>query len=256
MISKSQISYIKSLHQKKFRKEHQQFIIEGEKLCDEFLASEYSVHSIYVLESKREKYELLLSKLSKIIEIAVLKAEEMDKVSLMSTSTEVLCIVNIPKEPILHELTKAEIARNLVLVLDGVKDPGNLGTIIRIADWFGINHVICSMDCVELYNPKVVQSTMGSILRPKIYYTDLVEYLESRQDLPVYGALLTGENIYTLKGELKGLLVMGSESHGISKEIIPLINRPVTIPAFGDAESLNVAIATGILCSESRRRDI
>ncbi len=256
MISKSQISYIKSLHQKKFRKEHQQFIIEGEKLCDEFLASEYSVRCIYVLESKREKYELLLSKLSKIIEIDVLKLEEMDKLSNMSTPSDVLCLVDIPATPMLSELSDDLMKNDLVLVLDGIKDPGNLGTIIRIADWFGIKHVVCSIDCVELYNPKVVQSTMGSILRTHVYYVNIVDFLESHKKASIYGALLEGANIYQVDGKMKGLLVMGSESHGISVEVLPLINRPITIPSFGNAESLNVAIATGILCSEARRRDI
>lgn len=256
MISKSQVSYIKSLHQKKFRKEHQQFIIEGEKLCDEFLTSEYSVQNIYVLESKREKYELLLSKLSKIIEIEVLKAEEMDKISLLSTSSEVLCLVNNPSVPMLSEITTDYLGKELVLVLDGVKDPGNMGTIIRIADWFGIKHIICSLESVELYNPKVVQSTMGSILRTKVHYANLEEFLGLNAGVPIYGALLEAENVYHLNEKINGFLVLGSESHGISEQLLPLINRPITIPSFGLAESLNVAVATGILCSEAKRRDI
>ena len=255
MISKSQISYIKSLQQKKFRKEHQQFIVEGDKLCDEFLQSEYSIQGIYVLETKREKYELLLSKLSKNIEIVVLKQEDIDKLSNMSTSPEVLMLVDIPKSLSSDDIPKAEFSNGLVLVLDGVKDPGNMGTIIRIADWFGIKYVVCSEDCVELYNPKLVQSTMGSLLRTNVIYSDLIEFLSNNKGISIYGALLEGENIYSLVGKMRGVLVMGSESHGISKEILPLINKPITIPAFGKAESLNVAIATGILCSEAKRRD-
>jgi TrmH family RNA methyltransferase len=157
MISKSQISYIKSLQQKKFRKEHQQFIIEGDKICDEFLSSEYVVHSIYVLEHKREKYELLSSKLSKKTEIVVIREEDMGKLSNMSTAPEVLAVVEMPAEPSIDAIYDAYLAKHLVLVLDGVKDPGNMGTIIRIADWFGIEHIICSDDCVEIYNPKVIE---------------------------------------------------------------------------------------------------
>lgn len=256
MISKSQISYIKSLQQKKFRKEHQQFIVEGDKLCDEFLQSDYSIQGIYVLESKREKYELLLSKLSKNIEIVLLKQEDIDKLSNMSTSPEVLMLVDIPKESLVSDIPLEVFTNNLVLVLDGVKDPGNMGTILRIADWFGISHVVCSEDCVELYNPKVVQSTMGSLLRTNVYYTNLEEFLSSKSEVSIFGALLEGENIYSYSEKINGVLVMGSESHGISKQLLPLINKPVTIPSFGEAESLNVAIATGILCSEAKRRDI
>ncbi len=256
MISKSQISYIKSLHQKKFRKEHQQFIVEGDKLCDEFLESGFKVQAIYVLEHKREKYELLLSKISKKIELLVLRGEEMDKLSNMSTSPDVLCVVNIPAEVSISNITKDELSRSLVLVLDGVKDPGNMGTIIRIADWFGIKHIVCSNDCVELYNPKVVQSTMGSILRTTVYYTELDSFIKNHKDQNIYGALLQGENVYSISGKMRGILVMGSESHGISQEILPLINKPITIPSFGQAESLNVAMATGILCSEAKRREI
>ncbi len=256
MISKSQISYIKSLQQKKFRKEHQQFIIEGDKLCDEFLASEFNVHSIYVLEPKREKYELLLSKISKKIELEVIKEEEMTKLSNFSTASDVLALVDIPNEPSISLVNNQLLNTQLVLVLDGVKDPGNLGTIIRIADWFGIKHVVCSSDCVELYNPKVVQSTMGSILRVNIHYTNLIDWISELKPTHVYGAVLNAENIYHVDGQIRGLLIMGSESHGISKELLTLINRPISIPSFGKAESLNVAMATGILCSEIRRRDI
>lgn len=256
MISKSQISYIKSLQQKKFRKEHQQFIIEGDKLCDEFLNSEFVISNIYVLEAKREKYELLLSKISKKIELEVIKAEEMAKLSNFSTPSEVMALVNIPSEPAISLLTEEVLSSELVLVLDGVKDPGNMGTIIRLADWFGIQHIVCSLDSVELYNPKLVQSTMGSILRVNVYYSDLVEWMGKLHVANRYAAVLNGENIYKIEGQIKGLLVMGSESHGISKEVLTLINRPISIPSFGKAESLNVAMATGILCSEIRRRDI
>lgn len=254
MISKSQISYIKSLHQKKFRKEYRQFIIEGEKLCDEFIQSNSLIKQIYLLDSKRVKYEDLLSKISKKVEIVEVKQEDLIKMSAMSTAPDVMMLVDMPLD-LSTEDVKIDYAHDLTLALDGVRDPGNLGTIIRIADWFGIKHIICSNDCVELYNPKVIQSTMGSVLRVEVVYTDLNAYLLSLKGTNVYGALLEGENIYKMEGKMSGLLLMGSESHGISKELMSFITDPVTIPAWGAAESLNVAVATAILCSEAKRRD-
>jgi TrmH family RNA methyltransferase len=255
MISKSQISYIKSLHQKKFRKEYRQFIIEGEKLCDEFINSNFNVRQIYLLDSKRVKYEDLLLKISKKIEIIEVKPDDLDRMSTMSTAPDVLMLVEMPEDPSIHH-ANINYSSDLTLVLDGVKDPGNFGTIIRIADWYGIKNIVCSADCVELYNPKVVQSTMGSILRTRIYYTDIENYLADLNEVNIYGAQLSGENIYSLDGKLKGLLLMGSESHGISASLLTYITHPITIPSWGEAESLNVAVATGILCSEARRRDI
>lgn len=254
MISKSQISYIKSLHLKKYRKENQQFIIEGDKLTDEFLNSDFQVEEIYLIDSKREKYELLLSKSAKKIEIISARREDMEKMTQMSTAPEVIALVNIPIQNSIEQIPRSEFEDNLVLMLDDVKDPGNLGTIIRIADWFGIKHIICSENCVELYNSKVIQATMGSILRTKLYYTDLFQYLNLNKNSAVYGALLEGNSIYELEGKMNGILLMGSESHGISSTLLPFISNPISIPRFGYAESLNVAIATGILCSEMKRR--
>lgn len=179
----------------------------------------------------------------------------MEKLSNMSTAPEVIAVVDMPEEPSIDGVNTNYLKDHLVLVLDGVKDPGNMGTIIRIADWFGIEYLICSEDCVELYNPKVIQSTMGSILRVKVHSRNLTEWLNEQQSSAIYGALLQGENCYTIEGKINGILVMGSESHGISSDVLPLINRPITIPSFGSAESLNVAIATGILCSEAKRRE-
>ncbi len=255
MISKSQISYLKSLHQKKYRKEYRQFIVEGDKLCDEFILSEQKIEQIYLLDHKRVKYEDLLLKISKKIEIIVLKSDEMSKISNLSTAPDVLLVAAMPKELNISDL-HVNYDKELVLMLDGVKDPGNMGTIIRIADWYGISYIICSNDCVELYNPKVVQSTMGSVLRTKIIYTDLAHYLSSLQNIRIYGALLEGENIYTYADKLRGILLMGSESHGIAEDLRSYISHPITIPSWGKAESLNVAVATAILCSESKRREV
>lgn len=251
MISKSQISFIKSLHQKKYRREHQQFIIEGDKLLREFLASHYQLLNIYVLDSYYDECTNHLSKVSKKIDIEIIKAEEMQRISTFTNASECLAIVEIPSTPNKLELNADYLQNNLVIALDGVRDPGNLGTIIRIADWFGIQHIVCSEDTVELYNPKVVQSTMGSILRVDLHYVDLNTFLKEHNTQNIWGALLKGEDVYQIKEAKKGILLMGSESHGIQVDHLKYINKPITIPSFGgSAESLNVAVATAILCSE------
>ncbi len=242
------------MHQKKFRREYRQFIVEGEKLCDEFINSNFNVRQIYLLDSKRVKYEDLLSKISKIIEIVDVRTDDLERMSTMSTAPDVLILVEMPEELSISE-AKINYSSDLTLVLDGLKDPGNMGTIIRIADWYGIKNIVCSADSVELYNPKVVQSTMGSILRLHIFYTDIENYLADLKEVSIYGALLQGQNIYALEGKMNGILLMGSESHGISEPLMKYITQPITIPSWGGAESLNVAVATGILCSEARRRE-
>ncbi len=253
MISKSQISYIKSLHQKKYRREHQQFIIEGDKLLREFVHSAYELEAIYVIPEYYEECLEYISKVSKKLEIEVIKQEEMARISTLATASECLALVNFRNVDQAQHIDPKLFQEELVLMLDGVRDPGNLGTIIRIADWFGIKHIICSEDCVELYNPKVIQSTMGSILRVSIHYADVLALLKSVKGINIWGAVLDGENIYEVNATEKnnGILLMGSESHGIHEQLLNFINRPITIPNFGKgAESLNVAVATGILCSE------
>ncbi len=242
------------MHQKKFRREYRQFIVEGEKLCDEFIHSNFNVRQIYLLDSKRVKYEVLLSKISKKIDIVGVRPDDLERMSTMSTAPDVLLLVEMPAESTVSE-AEFNYSTDITLVLDGLKDPGNMGTIIRIADWYGIKNIVCSADCVELYNPKVVQSTMGSILRLSVFYTDLENYFADLKEVNIYGALLEGQNIYRLDGKINGLLMMGSESHGISESLKKYITHPITIPSWGGAESLNVAVATGILCSEARRRE-
>jgi TrmH family RNA methyltransferase len=157
----------------------------------------------------------------------------------------------MPQDTPIDSIDNDYLKNNLILVLDGIRDPGNLGTIIRIADWFGIQHLVCSNDTVELYNPKVVQSTMGSLLRVNVHYVELNEFLEKLNDVTIWGALLKGQNVYELKEAKKGILMMGSESHGIHEAHLKYINKPITIPNIGgSAESLNAAVATAILCSE------
>lgn len=241
-ISANRIKFIRSLAQKKFRDEHSLFVAEGEKIVAEAQASGYKIEEIYRIEE--------------------IGAEAMARISNLSTPSPVLAVIRKPEfsaEDIISAL-KPE-SKGLYLALDGVKDPGNLGTIIRIADWFGVEAIFASPGTVEVFNPKVVQATMGAIFRKKVIYTDLAELCTrfKSQGLPVYGTLLDGKNIYeALPADRKhGLVVMGSESFGISEQLRPHIDSKLFIPPYpADAvtsESLNVAIATAIICAEFRR---
>lgn len=245
MISKSQISFIKSLHQKKYRKEHRLFIVEGYKSIQEFINSKYEVDSIYYLPDAMPK----LGNLSQNIKLYEIKPNDLTKISTLNTPQQLLAIIKLPDAA---EIDLEKIRGKFSLALDGVQDPGNLGTIIRTADWFGIDQLFCSEDCVEAYNPKVVQATMGSLARVQITYTDL-KNLFNTKTCPVFGALLNGESIYKTNFGSEGIILLGNEGKGISADLMKNIDYPITIPRFGNAESLNVAISTSIICSEIRR---
>lgn len=242
MLSKSQISFIKSLHQKKYRKEHGLFIVEGIKSIQEFFQSSYQFHTIFY---NSEQYHLL-PKLPANINLFEVKNAELEKISTLQTPQGFLALVHIPKN---RELAPEELKNQFTLVLDGVQDPGNMGTIIRTADWFGFKNIICSPDCVEIFNPKTVQATMGSLARINIHEADLPILLE-HNTIPVFGALLDGESIYKTQWGTEGLVILGNEGKGISAEVIKKINKPVTIPRVGQAESLNVAVSAAIFCAE------
>jgi TrmH family RNA methyltransferase len=245
MISKSQISFIKSLHQKKIRKEHGLFIVEGYKSIQEFINSKFEIDSIFHLSDIASK----LAKLSQNIKLHEISFEELSKISTLNAPQQALAIIKIPEA---EEINAETLKDSFAIALDGIQDPGNLGTIIRTAYWFGITHIICTTDTVEAFNPKVVQASMGSIARVKVTYTSLPELL-SKVNSPIYGALLEGKSIYKSNFAKEGILLLGNEGKGISSELMPLIKFPVTIPRFGNAESLNVAISTSIICSEIRR---
>ncbi|MGN8057551.1 TrmH family RNA methyltransferase [Pedobacter sp. 22163] len=242
MLSKSQISFIKSLHQKKYRKEHGLFIVEGIKSIKEFFQSSYQIHTIFY---NSEQYNLL-PKLPANINLFEVKNAELDKISALQTPQGFLALIHIPKN---RELALTALKNQFTLVLDGVQDPGNMGTIIRTADWFGFKNIICSADCVEVFNPKTVQATMGSLARVNIYEADLPALL-AENTIPVFGALLDGESIYKTQWGAEGLVILGNEGKGISAEVIKKINKPVTIPRIGEAESLNVAVSAAIFCAE------
>jgi TrmH family RNA methyltransferase len=246
MISKSQISYIKSLHQKKNRKEQGLFIVEGLKSIQEFINSDYVVDSVYYTENLMPK----LDNLSRNIKSVQITEPELSRISVLSTPQSILAVVQIPKQT---DLNIKKLESSFLLALDGVQDPGNLGTIIRTADWFGLNTILCSMDTAEVYNPKVVQASMGSLSRVNIIYTDF-KVLFSQINFPVYGAVLDGKSIYETDFGLQGIILLGNEGNGISKDLQEIINYPITIPRYGKAESLNVAISASIFCSELRRK--
>jgi RNA methyltransferase, TrmH family len=257
MLSKAQIKHIISLQSPKFRKLQQQFIAEGPKLVSEFLNSPFKVDSIYALEEWQGEARRLAGR--KGIMVTDITGIELEKISALVTPNQVLAVVNIP--PL--TLDWAGLQKDLTLMLDDIRDPGNLGTIIRIADWFGISQVICSPDCVDVWNPKVVQASMGSVARVKVFYQDLKVFLEDlkEDEIPVYGTFLEGENICISKLDRKGIIIIGSESHGITPQLLPYIHERLYIPSFRSslspavgAESLNASVATGIILYEFRRR--
>ncbi|MCZ4222141.1 TrmH family RNA methyltransferase [Pedobacter rhodius] len=245
MLSKSQISFIKSLHQKKYRKENGLFLVEGIKSIREFIQSAYRIHTLFYVS---EQYNLL-PKLPANINLFEVNNAELSKISTLQTPQGFLAVIHLPE----NKLFDLKNFRNqFTIVLDGVQDPGNMGTIIRTADWFGFKNIICSEDCVEVYNPKTVQATMGSLARVNIYYENLSSVLTANP-IPVFGALLNGHSIYKTDWGQEGLIILGNEGKGITEEIISKITQPVTIPRIGDGESLNVAISAAVFCSEIAR---
>lgn len=240
MLSKSDIKYIQSLSEKKFREVEHVFVIESPKITDEALQhADVRVKKIYALTNWIDANTSLLSNTT----VIAVSEYELNKISQLKTPNQVLAIVEMPWS---EGFRLAE--KSLALALDGIQDPGNMGTIIRIADWFGIKKMICSTDCADRYNSKVVQASMGSIFRIEMLYADLTEWL-SLQDVPIIGAGLNGEPLSAYPKPQDGVLVIGNESKGIRKEILPLVQRIITIPKTGAAESLNAAVATGIILS-------
>jgi RNA methyltransferase, TrmH family len=253
MLSKNQIKLITSLKWKKFRDQHQLFIAEGIKVVPELLKSDFNIHSIYATKTWIRDNNYLFQNITELANLIYeIDQNELEKITQLTTPNEVLMLAKIPVDILMME----NLSGKLSMVLDEVKDPGNLGTLIRIADWFGIENIICSNDSVDVFNSKVVQSTMGSISRVKIYYQELKKFFEKAIEikLPVYGALLEGKNIYQKELSNEGFILLGNESRGISKDLLPFITEKITIPRFGKAESLNISAAAAVICSEFKRR--
>lgn len=247
MLSKNKIKFIQSLELKKYRNQSGCFLAEGNKLVGDSIDRFDCVYLIATDNWIEQHPEV------KAEEIIVTNREEIKKVSLMKTPQEVIAVFRKPT----YRFDPKTIENNLTLALDTIQDPGNLGTIIRLADWFGIQHVICSKTCADIYSPKVVQATMGALARVKTHYTDLDEWFATITKTPIYGTFLNGTNIYDQPLTSTGIIVMGNEGNGISPKLERYVTRKLYIPNYPNgketSESLNVAIATAIICAEFRR---
>lgn len=251
MLSKQVTKIVQNLEKKKFREKYNLFKIEGEKLVQELFLSDMKVDTLIArpswIERNRQKAQSYNT-----IEVNEI---EMGRVSNFKSLPEVIALAQIP----VKEHSPEEIKNELSIVLNGIQDPGNLGTILRLSDWFGVRHVFCDHDCANIFNPKSVQASMGAIFRVNVFYLDLVEFIPQfvDQNFPCYGAFLEGENIYRTELRTKGFIVMGNEGNGISPEIERFVTRKITIPSFAHSpystESLNVGVATGIILSEFKR---
>mgnify|MGYP000842259898 CR=1 FL=1 len=244
-MTKAEIQLVRALADKRGRTEHGLFVAEGEKLIGELRASTLRIRRIYALDGVFAGED-----------VTTVSPKEMERLSLLKTPSDSLALVEIPR----RRLDPAKLRRSLVLALDDVQNPGNLGTIVRLADWFGIADIVCSEASADCFNPKVVQATMGAILRVRVHYCDLEAYLaaERAAGTPIYGTFLEGENIYGTTLTEEGVVVMGNEGRGISQAAARAVTHKLFIPPYPTdrrgSESLNVAMATGIVCSEFRRR--
>jgi TrmH family RNA methyltransferase len=247
MISKNQLKLIHALEQKKQRKKHGLFLVQGEKNVGELFNSNFTIKQLFATASYINKHAAQLTEKGLLGRIEEATEEELKKAGTLLSNNSVVAVVECKTAEVPNI-----ISNELILVLDQVGDPGNLGTIIRVADWYGIKHIVCSPDCADFYNPKVIAATMGSFARVQVSLCDLAVYL-SGQTAPIYGAFLHGENIHQSALSESAFIVMGSESHGISAPVAKFITHKVTIPSFGLAESLNVAMATGIILDNFKR---
>jgi TrmH family RNA methyltransferase len=247
MLSKNIIKYIQSLSHKKLRDEEDAFIAEGPKVIAEFLSAEK--FNCKMLCASNDWFIANQNLLGNINSENIYETNESDlaKISLLKTANKVVAVFEKKKEK-----PTPVVSNKLSLMLDDIQDPGNMGTIIRIADWFGIDTIICSENCVDCFNPKVVQSTMGSLARVNIWYTSLIHFLESNKHISVYAAALAGTSVYKFTAIKEGILLIGNESKGINEGLLNMVKQKITIPRFGNAESLNAAVATGIILSHAK----
>lgn len=254
MITKAQIHFVKDLHSRKARREQQLFFCEGTKGVKELLGT-FDLHSLFAEASWTEQEEEIVATVDEG-KVFIATEKELERMSALKTAQEVIAVFYIPPSKRLAKLSES----GLVLALDHVSDPGNLGTIIRTADWYGIDHILCSMDTVDVWSPKVVQATMGSLGRVQVEYVDLREILSTAK-IPVLATAMEGTHITTFNFPKNSMLLMGNESVGVAKELFDLTEEKIHIPAYGhknaingQAESLNVAMATGIVLQEYRRQ--
>ena len=250
MISKSVIKHIRNLHKKKFRKQYKLFVLEGDKLVCELLNSNMKYHKVYALKEwiKEQKNNILQTD-----KIEVITEKELFQLSTLKSPNKVIAIVDIPESYLNYSILN----KDFFLVLDRINNPGNLGTIIRMADWFGIKNIICSEDSVECFNSKVTQASMGSIFRVKLHYVILKDFVHNciKKNIKLIGATMTGKNMYDCKYPDNFGLVLGSESKGISEEVLSQLDQSITIPKHNNSitNSLNVAMAASIIISDIKR---
>ena len=244
----NELKRLTSLHVDKFRKEQQRFLVEGTKLLEELLRSSFTINAIYALPEWIDGAK----DIPRNIDIVKVSPKELSRISQLKTPNQLVTEVMMKKNS--HQPPPSE--KDWIIALDNINNPGNLGTIIRTADWFGIQHIVCSSNCADFYNPKVIQSTMGSFTRINVYYTDLEQWFSGEtQKMPIYGATMDGDSLYDADMPKSGILLIGNESHGISKNLHPFISKKIKIPAYGGgAESLNASIATAVIAAEVRRK--
>jgi RNA methyltransferase, TrmH family len=249
MITQATIRYVRSLEQKKFRNQHGCFVAEGDKIVREALASGLVVEQVFALPAWIEANGSLAS--GKTTEVVAVSEKELGRISMLKTPNQVLAVIRMPN----FAADNQDLRSNLTLLLDDIQDPGNLGTIIRTADWFGVKNIYCSLATADVFNPKVIQATMGSFARVRVHYTPLTTLLEKMNDsIPVYGAFLQGDNLFERQASLPAVLIIGNESKGISSAIAQRINHRLRIPGGGNhsahgqgAESLNASVAAAII---------
>ncbi|MEO5674160.1 MAG: RNA methyltransferase [Chitinophagales bacterium] len=247
MISKSFEKYVNSLRQKRYREERNRFVAEGEKVTEEFLSEKCVVEKLLCTAKWLNRNSGHLNRHAEhIVEVS---ESEMQRLSSLVTPSTVMLIAEIPQS----EIDDRNIETNVHLVLDDIQDPGNLGTIIRIADWFGIEALFCSVNCADAYSPKVVQSSMGSLARIKVKHTGLAELFLQYPSMPVIGMFTRGENLFTVERIKCGFIIIGNEARGISADLEKFIGKKISIPGTGKAESLNAAVAAGITCAWLKR---
>jgi TrmH family RNA methyltransferase len=245
MVPKKLLKFVNALQIKKYRLQEQSFIVEGSKSVVELLQSTFQTTHLFATEAFIDKNSHLLKNRS--FEIFECSEQELEALGSFKTNDAALAVASMnDNSPLLVQVNE------LALALDDIRDPGNMGTILRIADWYGITKVICSSSCVDFYNPKVIAASMGSFTRVKLFYVDLQEYLSS-VDVPVYGAFLEGENIHQLSLNWSGILIIGNESKGIGQELEKFVSQKLHIPRFGGAESLNAGVATAVILDNFRR---
>lgn len=244
-ISKKKIKYLKKIQKKNYRISEKVFIVEGEKSVNLLLKSNYRINFLVCTEQYITRNITIINSITDDIEVFCTSHDIMCYVSNLKTNDSVLAVVYTNDDHDINDIC----FDNYILVLDRISDPSNLGAIIRVADWYGIKDIVCSYHTVDMYNPKVIQSSMGSFINVNLFYADLVNFLQNiSADIPVYGTLLEGESIYDVSFNTNGVIVMGNESCGINSQIVPLLTKKITIPRRGNANSLNVAVAAGIIC--------